>query len=245
MIKSFLVKEWMIVKRMKNMSNVLAIIPARGGSKGIKDKNIKDICGKPLISWTLDQALTELGHLNVLLTTDSNEIFDVAKRYGHRFLYKRPAELATDTALTEPTMDHAVRWYIKEVETPNYIMLLQPTSPIRFPGRLKEIVQYIENTDLDSLVSVVADHSFHWKNLERPQASYEPKARPRRQDISIEDRQYRENGSIYLTKTEKFLENSCRISGRIGLFEMEQIESYEIDTQVDWILNESLMESLL
>lgn len=227
------------------MSNVLAIIPARGGSKEIKGKNIKAIFGKPLVVWTLEQALTELGHSNVLLTTDNSEIFDVAKLYGHRFSYKRPDELATDTALTEPTMEHALRWYIREVETPKYIMLLQPTSPIRFPGRLKEIIQSIENSGLDSLVSVVEDHSFYWKNPECPKASYDPQARPRRQDIRINDRQFRENGSIYITKTEKFLETLCRVSGDIGIFEMDQIESYEVDTQVDWLINESLIESLL
>lgn len=87
------------------MSNDLAIIPALGGSKEIKGKNIKAISGKPLVVWTLEQALTELGHSNVLLTTDNSEIFDVVKLHGHRFPYKRPNELATDTASTEPTME--------------------------------------------------------------------------------------------------------------------------------------------
>lgn len=227
------------------MSNILAVIPARGGSKGIKGKNIKSMYGKPLIAWTLEQALTELGQSNVLLTTDNDKIYNVAKLHGHRFTYKRPDELATDMASTEPTMEHALRWYIQEVKTPDYIMLLQPTSPIRFPGRLKDIIHCIEDSGLDSLVSVVEDHSFHWSNPERPEASYNPLARPRRQDICTEDRRYRENGSIYITKTEKFLETSCRISGKIGFFEMDQIESYEIDTEVDWVLNESLMEKLL
>ena len=226
------------------MSSTLAIIPARSGSKGIKNKNIKIFNGKPLISWTINQAITEIGASNVIVSTDSDQILNIAKDYGHKYTYKRPDTLATDNALTEPTMEHVIKWYIQNISTPKYVMLLQPTSPIRFIGRIQETIDYIKKRNLDSLVSVVKDHSFFWKNPKYPMPTYNPLKRPRRQDVSLENINFRENGSIYISKLEKFLESSCRISGKIGLFEMEQIESYEIDTKVDWIINETLMKAL-
>ena len=217
------------------MGGVLAIIPARGGSKGIPGKNLKEICGHPLISWTIVQAIEELGEENVLVSTDDEEIFKSSAQYGHIFNYIRPKKLAKDTSPTEPCMLHALEWYCKTTKKdPDYLMLLQPTSPVRKKDRLKEIINFAQKGSFDSALSVCETHSFFWKNTKNPSASYDIEYRPRRQDIEECDKQFKETGSIYLTKTEFLRTNKNRLGGKIGLFEMDPVEAYEIDTPLDF-----------
>jgi CMP-N,N'-diacetyllegionaminic acid synthase len=227
-------------------SDVLAIIPARGGSKGIPNKNIKSLCGKPLILWTQQQSIMELGNSSVLVSSDSADIRKVANDAGHKFRdYKRPNVLATDFTSTEPVLEHGLAWYKKITgKNPKFLMLLQPTSPLRLPGRLTEALDLISSSGCDSVLSVVEEHAFYWKNHDTPVPSYEPSQRPRRQDIDSNERVFRENGSIYVTKTEAFEDTKCRISGTIQLLEMTREESYEIDEPTDWLINETLLKAL-
>lgn len=227
-------------------TDILAVIPARGGSKGIPRKNVKLMHEKPLILWTLEQAINELGTSSVLVSSDSKEIQEIVADAGHKFTtYNRPKSLATDEASTEPVLSHALDWYrLNTGREPEFLMLLQPTSPVRKPGRLLEALEFLKTHNCDSVLSVVRDHAFFWKNRDKPIPTYNPSKRPRRQDISIEDEVYRENGSIYVTKTKSFFESGCRISGDTRLFEMSQEESYEIDTPTDWLINEALLREI-
>ena len=227
------------------MSKILAIIPARGGSKGIKRKNVMPFKGHPLISWTVRQAILELGVENVIVSTEDTEIARVAKEAGHIYSYIRPERLATDKSSTEPVMEHVYEWYKKEIgKVPTYIMLLQPTSPIRNHGRVIGAVTLMDKRKFDSALSVFEEHAFYWWDFGAPISTYDPQKRPRRQDIEDKDRIYRENGSIYITKTECFEKRKCRISGSIGLILMDQHESVEIDTLTDWKINENFVELL-
>jgi CMP-N,N'-diacetyllegionaminic acid synthase len=227
------------------MSKILAIIPARGGSKGIKRKNVMPFKGSPLISWTVRQAILELGVENVIVSTEDTEIARIAKDAGHIYSYIRPERLATDKSSTEPVMEHVYEWYKKEIgKTPTYIMLLQPTSPIRNHGRVIDAVTLMDKKKFDSALSVFEEHAFHWRDFDAPKPTYDPQKRPRRQDIEDKDRIYRENGSIYITKTECFEKGKCRISGSIGLILMDQHESVEIDTLTDWKINENFVDLL-
>ncbi|MDB4052641.1 acylneuraminate cytidylyltransferase family protein [Octadecabacter sp.] len=227
-------------------SDVLAIIPARGGSKGIPNKNIKSLCGKPLILWTQQQAIMELGSSSVLVSSDSADIQKVANDAGHKFPdYERPDVLATDFASTEPVLDHGLAWYKKVTgKKPKFLMLLQPTSPLRRRGRLTEAFDLIRSSGCDSVLSVVEEHAFHWKNRNTPVATYDPSKRPRRQDINSNEQIFRENGSIYVTTTEAFEDTKCRISGTIKFLQMTKEESYEIDEPTDWLINETLLKAL-
>ena len=111
----------------------LAIIPARGGSKGVPNKNIKDIAGKPLIAWTIEQAVSSKKIDRVIVSTDCSEIAKIAVKWGAQVPFMRPGELANDTAATEPSLMHAVDW-LKENEgyEADAVVLLQATSPFRY-----------------------------------------------------------------------------------------------------------------
>ena len=225
------------------MSN-LVIIPARGGSKGIPEKNMKLISGQPLIYWTIKSALQSKCVDRVIVTTDCKEIASVAKSLGADVPFIRPDKLSGDKATTESAMLHCVNWLCEnEGYKPRNIILLQPTSPVRMEGSIDDAYAHFLRSQADSLVSVSEFGHFLWKNYEEPQAIYDFMNRPRRQDVSAEDIRYRENGSIYITNTELLLEDKNRLGGVICCFLMTEKEGYEIDTPLDFIVVEAILES--
>src|SRR3989344_1993183 len=123
------------------LKTILGIITARGGSKGIPRKNIKDLCGKPLIAYTIEAAKDSGVFSRLIISTDDQEIADVAKQYGAELPFMRPAELAQDATPHVPVLQHAVSW-LRDNEHffPDYVMILQPTSPMRQDFHIKEAV---------------------------------------------------------------------------------------------------------
>ncbi len=147
------------------MSKILGIITARGGSKGIPGKNIKPLLGKPLIVYTIEAAKASGVIDRLILSTDDPAIAEVAKQYGCEVPFMRPAELANDTAGTLPVIQHAVQ-FLKEKEGyyPDYILVLQPTSPLRQPFHIKEAAEIAQKTDADSVLSVAEiPEYYHYK----------------------------------------------------------------------------------
>lgn len=222
--------------------NIVAIIPARGGSKGIPRKNLKPIAGRPLIEWTIGQALAVPG-LRVIVSTEDAEIAATAATAGAEVV-ERPAELALDTTATEPVVEHVIAQLSARGERPDAVMLLQATSPVRLEGTLERAIAEFVSSGADAMLGVVPQAPFLWHWGFPTRADYDHTRRPRRQELKSSDFRYRETGSVYLTKTEIYEREHNRLGGRIGLFVMADIEGSDVDTLLDWELAEARLRAL-
>lgn len=223
----------------------LCIIPARAGSKSVPKKNLAIVAGKPLIAWSIEQALACSGIDRVVVSTDSDEISEVARSYGADVPFLRPAELATDTAATEPVLIHAINYLVRaEGYCTTTVMLLQPTCPIRKAGSLLRAIDQMAAQRADSLVSVREIHPFLWQDPAAPKAMYDFMHRPRRQDVPERERLYEETGSIYLTKTDLLLRTGNRLGGAIALYVMDAEESWDIDSAADLAVADVLLSRM-
>jgi CMP-N,N'-diacetyllegionaminic acid synthase len=228
-------------KKTVVMSN-LCIIPARGGSRGVPRKNLRVVAGKPLIAWTIRQAVAASRIDRIVVSTDDGEIADVARRYGAEVPFLRPAELATDTAPTEPVLIHVVdELRQSEGYRPKSVVLLQPTCPVRKAGSVDRAIARFEEEQADSLLSVREIHPFLWRDEVEPKALYDFVNRPRRQDVAAADRLFEETGSIYITDVGLLLCSKNRLGGKVALFAMEAEESWDIDTESDFAVAEALL----
>ncbi|MDP5227721.1 MULTISPECIES: acylneuraminate cytidylyltransferase family protein [Arthrobacter] len=231
--------------------NILCVIPVRGGSKGIHRKNVREIAGKPLVAWTIEQALAARPAMDVLVSTDDPEIAEVARDCGAAVPFLRPSMLAEDTTATEPVILHAIDFRTGQGRRPDAVMLLQATSPLRLPGTVDRAIKEFEASLVDSMVGVVPQTPFLWRiaasadpGSMNPVPEYPVDARPRRQDLDGKDFFYRETGSLYLTKTEVYLAKANRLGGRIGLFIMDEVEGTDVDTEVDWLNAAAMLHSI-
>lgn len=227
---------------MSKNSRILAIIPARGGSKGVPRKNIRLLAGKPLIGYTIEAAKESKIFDKIVVSTEDLEIAQVAREYKEVNIIKRPKKLARDKTSTELVILHILRWFKKkENYQPDIIYLLQPTSPLRNRDDIKGAYKKFIREKLDSLLSVTENKSFIWKmerNRFRP-INYNYFHRPRRQDMKD---QFQENGAIYITKIEIFNKFKNRLGGRIGYYLMNEKRSLEIDTLFDLSLAEKILK---
>ncbi len=218
----------------------VAFIPARAGSKGIPEKNVKHFSGKPLIALSIEQALNANLVHDVFVSTDCENIARIAESYGAKVPFLRPARYSTDESPTEAAMLHFCE-YLK-LNNANYdnFLLLQPTSPIRGPERIDDALSVFNESSYDSMLSVSNSHRFFWRDLQNPEASYDFLKRPRRQDIRKEDAQYVETGSFYITKISTLVEVKNRLGGNVGLYVTPVEESYEIDSPLDFEICERI-----
>jgi len=216
---------------------VIAFIPVRGGSKSIPLKNIKPLCGKPLVCWNIE-ALEACPQVDeVIVATDSNEIWKtVASRdYKKTKLYRRSAENACDTASTESVMLE----YIKYANLPenDIFMLVQATSPLTESIHFSEALQKYSIGEYDSMLTCVRNYRFFW-NEDGSSMNYDYMNRPRRQNFSG---MLMENGAFYINTVGKILSNGNRLGGKIGVYEMPEYTATEIDEPDDWMILEKLM----
>ena len=207
---------------------ILAIIPARGGSKGIPRKNLRLLAGKPLIAHTIEHALRARQVSRTVVSTDDTEIAEVSRKCGAEVVM-RPAELATDTAGSDLVLLHALS-YLEEKEgfIPSLVVFLQATSPLRRLNDIDNAINQLVGDGADSLLSVTESSEFIWKQVEGGFTSitFDYRNRKRRQEL---EKIYYENGSIYLTKPEILRKCKNRLGGRISTYLMESWQRADID----------------
>ncbi len=222
----------------------LAIIPARGGSKRLPRKNVLDLCSKPLIAYTIEAALKSKNINKVIVSSDDEEILDISKKFGADII-KRPIDLANDTATTFDTIKHT----IDNFEKYDYIVLLQPTSPLRNEKHIDEAIELLEKKKADAIVSVCEmEHSPLWSNTLPKDGNMsnflkDEILNKRSQDL---DKFYRLNGAIYICKTEKLIENkSFLLKENIFAYIMNREYSIDIDEEIDFSIAQILMSENL
>ena len=226
-----------------NMENVLIIIPARGGSKGIPKKNIKELNGKPLIYYSIDIARSVTSDENICVSTDSDEIMECVEKYGLKVPFKRPDELATDHIGTNEVLLHALRFYEDKGKKIDTILLLQPTSPFRKVQHIIEAYR-LYSDELDMLVSVKETAANPYYNcFEENQNGYLVISKgdgklERRQDAP---KAYEYNGSIYIINPQSLKEKGLSGMSKIAKYEMDVFYSVDLDTMFDWKLAELML----
>ena len=227
------------------MTDVAAIILARGGSKGIPNKNIIDFCGKPLIVWTIEQLQGAKGIDSIWVSSDSEEILSISQTYSAEIIH-RPAEISGDIATSESGWSHAIDYIEKKVGYVDLIVAPQVTSPLRESSDIERGLKDFHKQKCDSMFSCsIAEDLFFWKKMpdgKLKSINYDCKNRKCRQDIS---KQYIENGSFYLFKPEVLREYNNRFGCKIGMTEMEFWKMFEIDSMEDLKMCEALMKAFL
>lgn len=199
---------------------ILGLIPARGGSKGVPKKNIKIIHGKPLIVWSIEKGLRSKLIDKLVVSTDSEEIAQIAKEAGAEVLM-RPSELATDTASTQDVMVHTLQHYPADT-----LVLLQPTSPYRSNGLIDDCINEFLQNDFDSLATgFICDYKEYGRNT-----------LPRQQIHGF----FYDDGNVYVIKADNILKGD-RYGTKIGRKIINRYENAEIDDEYDfWLLEQIL-----
>ncbi len=214
------------------MSGVLAIIPARGGSKGIVRKNLRTFLGKPLLAHTIEHALDAPSVTRVVVSTDDAEIAQVGRLNGANVVW-RPDEISGDAASSESALVHVLD-HLKTTESfePELVVFLQATSPLRRPGEVQAAIDMLGAERADSLFSGSPVHGFLWRKRENEltSVSMDYRLRPRRKDVG-ED--FIENGSIYIFKPWVLRELNNRLGGKIVLFRQDPLSIFQIDEPGD------------
>ena len=233
---------------MINNKTFLAIIPARGGSKRLPKKNILDLAGKPLISWSISAAIKSKYIDKVMVTTDSDEIMEVARKYGAEVPFKRPDYLSNDTAIRPDVIKHTIDFYQNEnQENFDYIIFLQPTSPLRNERHIDKAIEYMFKKNADAMVSVCeVEHPVQWSGLlpdNKDMSDFlnEIDIKSRSQDFPS---YFRLNGAIFICDSYKFMESGCMfLKENIFAYVMSQDISIDIDTKIDFMFARNIFEN--
>ena len=211
----------------------IAIIPARGGSKRLPDKNLLPLAGLPVLAHTVQHAVTAKSLSEVYVSTDDPKIATIAETYGATVV-TRPAELCSDNGKQRERLAPRARQALavgqEKIQT--IVVFLQCTSPVRAPDDIDRAIELFLGSQADSLLSVCVNHRFLWRSVNGSGESinYEYTARPREQDRPP---QYQENGSIYICRTSLLRRTANRLGGRIALYEMDYWSSFQLDDPED------------
>lgn len=225
-------------------NTILGLIPARGGSKGLPGKNIRPLSGKPLIAWTIEQALTSNNIDRVIVSTDSRDIADVARVHGVDTPFLRPDELATDKAEMIDVILHVLESLKEDGFSYDSVMLLQPTSPLRTALDIDSVIELLNKKGAKAVVSVCeAEHHPYWSNTLPPDGCMKDflarDARKNRQELPIV---YRLNGAIFFAHTDYLKAHGEFIGDETYAYIMPRERSVDIDSELDFRFAELLMK---
>lgn len=228
---------------MYNKKTFLAIIPARGGSKRLPRKNVLELNNKPLIAWTIEAALKSKYIDNVIVSSDDKDILNISQNYGANIM-SRPEEYASDTATITEVINHV----LDRVAGYDFIVLLQPTSPLRTEQHIDSAIELLARKNADAIVSVCeAEHSPLWSNVIPNNDSLSGFLRPdviNKQSQELET-YYRLNGAIYICSVNRFITDQLLMfKDQIFAYKMEQQDSVDIDTPMDFLVAELLLNRL-
>jgi CMP-N-acetylneuraminic acid synthetase len=217
--------------------SVIAIIPARGGSKGLPRKNILPLDGKPLLAHTILHARGAARVDRTIVSTDDREIADAARAWGAEVPFVRPAGLATDGATTEVVLQHALTWLEEEERTSvDVVVLLEATSPLRAPGLIDDVVARLDDPGVDTAFTVVRDHGYFWGREGERMVRLDPAYAPRQTRAP----RWRETGSVYATRA-AVVRGGERIGPRVALVEQDEIDALvDVHTAFDLWLAERI-----
>jgi CMP-N-acetylneuraminic acid synthetase len=231
---------------MDNKPRILAIIPARAGSKRLPGKNIKELAGKPLIQWTIEAAKKSVLLTDVIVSSDDEHIVEFAKKLNVNVPFLRPQHLAQDKSTSIDVIKHAIEFLENQGDIFDFIMLLQPTSPLRTSCHIDEAIGLLNDKGADAVISVCpTEHSPLWSNTlddsDKMDSFISPEIKnTRSQDLPV---YYRLNGAIYITKVERLLaENTMYIKDKIFAYKMTTKSSVDIDEIIDFTLAEAIMK---
>ena len=214
---------------------ILSIIPARGGSKRIPKKNLLPLNGIPLVGHTISHSLKSKMINKTVVTTDDQEIIDFVAGYESVEIVKRPSIMSNDNSPSEEAIKHTLDYLKEKKYTPDIVVFMQATSPIRPPGTIDDAINLFIRKKADSLLSVTKNHNFIWiRSGDRCEPlNYNYENRPMTQCIN---NQFIENGSFYIFKPWVIIQKNNRLGGNIELFEMNYWSSIEIDDPEDFEL---------
>ena len=218
---------------VSNNLNIVGIIPARGGSKGIPNKNIIDICGHPLISWSINQSISANSITSTWVTSDDIKILDISKQYGANTI-KRPKSISSDNCSSESAWIHALEHINSLGIKPDLVVGMQCTSPIRESHDLDQAINYFLKNKYDSLLSTVQVEDYFTWELNKDSISlplnHDVNKRKPRQKIK---KTFLENGSFYIFKPDLIKKSGNRLIGKIGMYVMAKHKAFQIDNRED------------
>jgi CMP-N-acetylneuraminic acid synthetase len=221
----------------KNNTQILLIIPARGGSKGIPRKNLRPLNGYPLLYYSIRTALQSTYNTDVYVSSEDDEILMFARRFGAKTI-KRSEHLSGDSIPLDPVIEDAYR-RLSEKKKYDLVITVQPTSPLlKSPTLDSAIQQMVSAIDTDVLISATEDRHLAWKLVEGlPMPDYE--ARLNRQELPAK---YKESGSFVICRAENLEKAQKRITGKVDIFVLPDEEAIDIDGHLDWALAEHVLQ---
>jgi CMP-N-acetylneuraminic acid synthetase len=231
---------------MINQGKLLVLITARGGSKRLPGKNLKELAGKPLIVWSIEAAKHSKYVDRVVVSTDCEDIAKISKESGAEVPFIRPVALADDTAASIDVVRYAVTVLEEEGNIFDYLLLLQPTSPLRTAKHIDEAVELLLEKKADGIVGVTEiDHPIEWTNCLKSDLSMDDFFPRKIIGLRSQDfpKRYLINGAIYLCKISRILEENTMILNRGGYaYIMSQEDSIDIDRKLDFMIAESIIK---